>query len=158
MLYETLGPTLPEGLAGAAALWGLAHRCAMTYPDAVRRAGHADGNALFDAILDWPLRESRSRVDEYEDDFELHRPPGQADRARDPGAARRAARAAATAPERWTSDEFPIVLSVGERRSSTANDIFRDPGWRKRDADGALRVSARGRRARSAWSTAAARG
>jgi anaerobic selenocysteine-containing dehydrogenase len=34
------------------------------------------------------------------------------------------------------------VLSVGERRSFTANDIFRDPGWRKQDADGRLRVSA----------------
>jgi anaerobic selenocysteine-containing dehydrogenase len=44
-------------------------------------------------------------------------------------------------PVRRTSDELPIVLSVGERRSFTANDIFRDPGWRKRDADGALRVS-----------------
>ena len=29
----------------------------------------------------------------------------------------------------------------GERRAYTANDIFRDPSWRKRDADGALRVS-----------------
>ena len=42
--------------------------CAMTYPDAMRRAGHADGDALFDAIL-----EGRSgitfTVDEYEDDF-----------------------------------------------------------------------------------------
>ena len=34
-----------------------------------------------------------------------------------------------------------MVLSAGERRAYTANDIFRDPGWRKRDADGALRVS-----------------
>jgi anaerobic selenocysteine-containing dehydrogenase len=33
------------------------------------------------------------------------------------------------------------VLSAGERRAYTANDIFRDPSWRKRDADGALRVS-----------------
>ncbi len=33
------------------------------------------------------------------------------------------------------------MLSVGERRSFTANDIFRDPSWRKRDPDGALRVS-----------------
>jgi len=40
-----------------------------------------------------------------------------------------------------TTAEFPIVLSVGERRSYTANDIFRNPDWRKRDADGALRVS-----------------
>ena len=40
-----------------------------------------------------------------------------------------------------TTSDFPIVLSAGERRAYTANDIFRDPGWRKRDADGALRVS-----------------
>ena len=33
------------------------------------------------------------------------------------------------------------MLSVGERRAYTANDIFRDPSWRKRDTDGALRVS-----------------
>lgn len=42
----------------------------MTYPDAVRRAGHADGNALFTAIL-----EGRSgvtfTVHEYEDDWGL---------------------------------------------------------------------------------------
>src|ERR1700742_4003498 len=42
----------------------------------------------------------------------------------------------------YTSDRLPIVLSVGERRSFTANDIFRDPGWRKQDADGRLRISA----------------
>ena len=70
VLYETLGPTLPEGLSGAAALWGLAQKAAMSYPDAVRRAGYADGNALFDAILS-----SRSgitfTVHEYEDDFAL---------------------------------------------------------------------------------------
>ena len=64
VLYETLGPTLPDGLESAAALWGLAHRCAMTYPEAVRRAGHADGNELFDAILDSPSGVTFTR-DEY---------------------------------------------------------------------------------------------
>jgi len=54
VLYDTLGPTLPDGLAGRAALWGLAQKTALTYPDAVRRAGHADGDALFDAILNGP--------------------------------------------------------------------------------------------------------
>jgi formate dehydrogenase len=44
-------------------------------------------------------------------------------------------------PPQLTTTEFPIVLSVGERRAYTANDIFRDPTWRKRDASGALRVS-----------------
>jgi anaerobic selenocysteine-containing dehydrogenase len=36
---------------------------------------------------------------------------------------------------------FPFVLAAGERRTSTANTIFRDPAWRKKDADGALRIS-----------------
>ena len=39
------------------------------------------------------------------------------------------------------SADFPFVLSAGERRSFTANTIFRDPSWRKRDAAGSLRIS-----------------
>ena len=43
LLYESLGPTLvtPEGApaAGAAAVWGLAQRCALGYADSIRRAG-----------------------------------------------------------------------------------------------------------------------
>jgi formate dehydrogenase len=37
--------------------------------------------------------------------------------------------------------EWPFLLSAGERRSFTANTILRDPAWRKRDPDGALRVA-----------------
>lgn len=139
VLYETLGPTLPEGLAGAAALWGLAQKTAMTYPEAVQRAGHADGNELFTAILDHPSGVTFT-VHEYADDFALI---GHADRRialeipemLDELRALRSERPALTSPE------FPIVLSAGERRAYTANDILRDPGWRKRDADGALRIS-----------------
>jgi formate dehydrogenase len=36
---------------------------------------------------------------------------------------------------------FTVVLAAGERRSFTANTIFRDPEWRKRDRSGALRMS-----------------
>jgi formate dehydrogenase len=46
-----------------------------------------------------------------------------------------------------TSAEFPLVLSAGERRAYTANDILRDPSWRKRDAEGALRISVEDARA-----------
>jgi anaerobic selenocysteine-containing dehydrogenase len=139
VLYETLGPTLPDGLKGAAALWGLAQKAVMTYPDAVRRAGHADGNALFDAILSSPTAITFT-AHEYDDDWALithadHKialpmPEMLADlralQDRRPG---------------LTTREFPIVLSAGERRAFTANDILRNPAWRTRDADGALRVS-----------------
>jgi anaerobic selenocysteine-containing dehydrogenase len=139
VLYETLGPTLPEGLSGAAALWGLAQKTAMTYPDAVRRAGYADGNALFDAILDSPSGITFT-VHNYEDDFALishddHKIALEIPEMLDDLGSLTAA------PPQLTTPEFPIVLSVGERRAYTANDIFRDPSWRKRDADGALRVS-----------------
>ncbi len=36
--------------------------------------------------------------------------------------------------------DYPFVLMVGERRSYNANQIFRDPAWRKVDKDGALRI------------------
>jgi anaerobic selenocysteine-containing dehydrogenase len=139
VLYETLGPTLPDGLAGAAALWGLAQKTAMTYPDAVRRAGHADGNALFDAILNNPSGVTFT-AHNYEDDFALvshadHKIALEIPEMLDD------LRALAAAAPQLTTSELPIVLSVGERRAYTANDIFRDPSWRKRDADGALRVS-----------------
>ena len=139
VLYETLGPTLPDGMAGAAAVWRLAQKTAMSYPDAVRRAGHADGNALFDAILNSPSGVTFT-AHIYADDFALishsdHKialeiPEMLCD-----------LRALAGSRPRLTTPEFPIVLSVGERRAYTANDIFRDPSWRKRDVDGALRVS-----------------
>jgi anaerobic selenocysteine-containing dehydrogenase len=139
VLYETLGPTLPDGLSGAAALWGLAQKTALTYPDAVRRAGHADGNALFDAILSSPSGVTFT-AHNYEDDFALisH---GDRKIALEIPEMLDDLRALTAAPPRLTSTEFPMVLSVGERRAYTANDIFRDPSWRKRDADGALRVS-----------------
>lgn len=139
VLYETLGPTLPDGLAGAAALWGLAQKAALTYPEAVRRAGHADGNALFTAILASPSGLTFTEH-EYADDWDLI---SHADRriALTIPELLEDLRALASGPSPLTSAEFPIVLSAGERRAFTANDIFRDPGWRKRDADGALRIS-----------------
>jgi anaerobic selenocysteine-containing dehydrogenase len=139
VLYETLGPTLPDGLAGAAALWGLAQKASWTYPDAMRRAGHADGNALFDAILSQRSGVTFT-VHDYADDWSLighddHKIvvviPELLDEIR----------ALPEAPVTLTTKEFPIVLSAGERRAYTANDILRDPSWRKRDTEGALRVS-----------------
>jgi formate dehydrogenase len=46
-----------------------------------------------------------------------------------------------TADVPGTDPQFPLILSAGERRSFSANTIIRDPSWRKRDANGALRVS-----------------
>lgn len=139
VLYDTLGPTLPRGLSGAAALWGLAQKTAMTYPEAVRRAGHADGNALFRAILDNPSGVTFTEH-EYADDFALISHPDRRI-ALDIPEMLAETRSLAADRSPLTSTEFPLVLSAGERRAFTANDILRDPSWRKRDHDGALRIS-----------------
>ena len=45
-----------------------------------------------------------------------------------------------SAPVKYTSEEYPFVLSAGERRGFSANTIIRDPSWRKKDKEGALRI------------------
>ena len=144
VLYETLGPTLPEGAASAAVLWALAHQCARAYPESVRRAGFdgdliAQGEALFEAML-----AGRSGIVFSEDDWDetwrrVETPDGRVhlaipelldelEKLRDEDPALR-------------DPAFPFVLAAGERRTSTANTIFRDPSWRRKDAGGALRMS-----------------
>ncbi len=144
VLYETLGPMLPDGAASAAVLWGAAHQFAARSPESLRRAGFngpapVAAEKLFDAILS-----SRSgvtfSVDEYAEtwnrletaDRKIHLDvPEMLDELR---SLERESPAAADA-------EFPFVLAAGERRTSTANTIFRDPSWRRKDAGGALRIS-----------------
>lgn len=144
ILYETLGPTLPEGAAAAAALWGVAHLCAMSNAASLRRAGFAGegpalGEELFDAMLSRrsgftftidPFEETWSRLDTADKKVQLVIPDLLAELD-----------GLASEPDGPRDPAFPFVLSAGERRSSTANTIFRDPAWRKKDRDGALRLS-----------------
>lgn len=144
LLYRTLGPTLPDGAAPAAVLWGAAQRLALRHPDAVRRAGiaasdHELGEALFTRIL-----ESRSglifAVDTHENVWRRMRARGGTVNLHVPELLGELALLATDAPP--TPDPtFPFVLSAGERRSFTANTVYRDPAWRKKDAAGALRMS-----------------
>ena len=142
VLYETLGPTLGAGNEATALLWGAAHTCAMTYPDAVRRAGFTgDGPALGEALFEAILHRRSGvtfTVDEYEDTWRrVETPDGRINLAIPELLDELQGLADAPAD---TSGEFPFVLSAGERRSSTANTIMRDPAFRKRDSIG-LRVS-----------------
>ncbi len=149
VLYETLGPTLrtPDGqpAAGAAAVWGLAQRCAVEYEASVRRAGitEAPGQSLGDALLDHILANPSGvtfSLDDYDESFRriLHS-DGKIHLAI-PALLDEFDTLQSSAPL-LADAEFPLVLSAGERRSTTANTIFRDPKWRRSDPEGALRVS-----------------
>lgn len=139
LLCETLGPTLAQGQRGAAVVWGLAQLCAMAHPDAVRRAGFADGDALFDAILANPSGVAFT-VDEWQDVWNYVRRPDRRFTLEIPDLIDQLRGLCGRQPG-WTTEEFPFVLSAGERRAFTANTIYRDPTWRRRDAQGSLRIS-----------------
>jgi anaerobic selenocysteine-containing dehydrogenase len=145
ILYETLGPSLPDGAAPAAALWGVAQMCAAGYPESVRGAGfQGDGAALGNALFEAVLRARRGLVfsiDDHEVNWEWirrARPSGRLDLAIPELLAELAG---LPDEDELVDPDFPLILSAGERRSSTAQTLIRDPAWRKRDPQGALRIS-----------------
>jgi anaerobic selenocysteine-containing dehydrogenase len=143
VLYRTLGPTLPDGAASAALLWGAAHRCALGFESSVRAAGFTGdglelGENLFEAILTSPHGVTFSH-DSWDEVWRRVRTPDGKINVHIPELLDELRTLHAEPP--LTSAEFPLLLSAGERRSFTANTIIRDATWRKRDPDGALRVS-----------------
>jgi anaerobic selenocysteine-containing dehydrogenase len=140
LLYRTLGPTLPRS-AAPAVLWAAAHACATANPRGVQRAGFGDGpgagERLFRAILDSP---SGVVITDDTEDETWRRLAGRPIQLDIPELLAEIARLAQR-PAPGADAEWPFVLSAGERRAFTANTIIRDPRWRKRDGQGALRIS-----------------
>lgn len=143
ILYRSLGPSLPTGMAEGAVLWGLVMRYTMQHADSLARAGFEGtpaeaANRLFEAILERPSG-TVFAIDTW--DVVLRRvgtPDGKIQLALPDMLD--ATRALRDGPPPGDAD-YPFVLSAGERRSFTANTIVRDPTWRRKDADGALRMS-----------------
>ncbi len=138
ILYRTLGESLPDGAAAAAPLWAIAQTFAMSEPESMARAGHADGDALFDAIVAGHSGVVFA-VDEYANSWQRM---GQGRRIKlvipelmDEFVG------LGDSPLSSADAAFPMVLSAGERRDYTANTIYRDADWRRKDRDGALRIN-----------------
>lgn len=145
VLYETLGPSLADGARSAAALWGAAQMCAATFPESVRRAGFSGegtnlGNALFEAALQGRrgIVFSRDDPDASWSWISRARPSAKLDLAI-PELLAELVEIKGESAE--VDPDFPLVLSAGERRNYTAMTLIRDPAWRKRDREGALRIS-----------------
>ena len=139
LLYRALGPTLPHGAAQAAVLWGLCLKLFRSHPEAVKRAGHRTFNDLFDSILT-----ERSGVVFSSDDYDASWVYGGRNERKISLDIAPLIEALTQLPDTqatFTTEEFPIVLVAGQRRSFTANTIFRDNAWRKSDTGGALRIS-----------------
>jgi anaerobic selenocysteine-containing dehydrogenase len=146
VLYHTLGATLPDGTAAAAPLWMASLACAKRSPKAVRRALKAGaevpdatlGDLLFDAVVG--ARNGAAFTEHnYDEVWTLLAHPDRKVRLAiaplldwlgqlDPASAR-------------PGKDYPFVLAAGQRRMFNANQIFRDPAWRRDDPDGALLIN-----------------
>jgi formate dehydrogenase len=134
VLYRTLGPSLPAGMAEAAAIWGIAQMFAATQGASLPREGFEGtpveaGNKLFTALIGAQSGMIFS-VDEPDDSFRRNRLPGGMVNLHLPEMLDKVKELAGYDAAQ-TSDEFPLVLAAGERRSYTANTVIRDPAWAK---------------------------
>ena len=143
ILYRTLGPSLPEGAAAAAVLWPVSLGFAMREPQALARAGFrgepvAQGEALFDAIL-----AGHSGVVFARDDYSsswARLGNGATIRLDIPDLLAELPVLDEPQPD-LPDPDYPFVLMAGERRDYSANTIYRDAGWRRKDPGGALRIN-----------------
>lgn len=143
VLYRTLGPSLPEGLASAAPLWLLCQNYASKNPGDVRRAGHegeglALGNALFRRILSQPSGTVVSKADVHSDTQQWRMPSGRIELGMGEMLQEWATLKDFALPAR--SDRFPLLLVAGERRLYTANTAIRDPAWMKDNDPASLAI------------------
>ncbi len=141
LLTRTLGERIPKEMKNAVGFWAIAQEYAMKNPEQVMKAGVTDqgdglGNALFDAFISNPsgtlisaetwedmwarVHDNKIRLDNVEMLDEI-------------GVLKKGA------PQE-TTEEYPFLLSAGERRAFTANTIIRDPEWRRKDAEGAMLI------------------
>ena len=143
VLYRTLGPTLPAGMAPAASLWGIAQMYVRSQPKAAAAAGYGGhaifaGNRLFDAILDSPSGVIFA-VSDYADSWKAVRLPDHRINLYLPELLPELHKLESGPQPR--DPAFPYVLSAGERRGETSNTSIRDPGWHRKGAFGPLRIS-----------------
>lgn len=141
ILYRTLGQALPGAAAPAAFLLPLALQFTGKYPQAARRAGFAgsklaQGKQLFDAVL-----AQRSGVvfskRQYDEVWSLL---GHADKRIRLAVPEMLDEWRALKDETPPGADYPFILFAGERRSYNANQIYRNPAWRKVDPHGAMRM------------------
>ncbi len=127
-------------------MWGLSQTAAGFWDASIRRAGIGDpdgGDALGDTLFDHVLAHPSGIVFSVDDYDETMRRVVTGDGRVNLVIPDLLAEFDRLSDERSpiaADDAFPLVLSAGERRSSTANTIYRDPAWRKNDQQGAMRI------------------
>jgi anaerobic selenocysteine-containing dehydrogenase len=141
IMYRTLGKTLPPTIASVAPMLGLATGYVTRYYEAVKRIGikgnkRTLGNALFEAIIEKPSGTIISKH-EFDEIWTLIKNKDKKIYLEIPEMFE-AIQALKNVPQ--DNPEFPFILMAGERRSYNANQIYRNPAWRKTDAKGSMHI------------------
>jgi anaerobic selenocysteine-containing dehydrogenase len=141
IMYRTLGKTLPQNMASAAPMLGMATGYVARYEQAVKRTGIKGnkktlGNALFETILAETSGVIISKH-EFEEVWSLVKNPDQKIYLEIPEMIEALQK---LQPQPNESTDFPFILMAGERRSYNANQIYRNPAWRKTDPKGNLKM------------------
>ncbi len=143
ILYATLGKTLPEGAENAAMLWGASLLYAKKYPEAVRRAGIKGRGKMLGENLFKKILKSKSGMKisshYYDEMWELVENPGGKVNLAIPELLS-SVKPLITHKQSHVGEKYPFILAAGERRSYNANQIYRDPRWRKKDHDGVMKI------------------
>lgn len=141
VMYRTLGPSLPDGAGAAAFMLPLAIDYARKHRSAVKRAGIEGNKVTLGAHLFRQILRSHSGTiiskHEMSDQWKFIR---NSDGRIHLGVEEVFSEIEALRSFRSSKEEYPYILMAGERRSYNANQIYRNPEWRKTDKDGALRI------------------
>ena len=141
ILYRTLGVALPEGAATASLLLPLAIDYVKKYGKAVKRAGIKGNNITLGVNLFRKILESRSGViiskHEFDDIWGLIKNDDERVHLKIDSVLTELHQLKDSEP---SGADYPFVLMAGERRSYNANQIFRNPEWRKIDKHGAMKM------------------
>jgi len=143
ILYRTLGPTLPAGMAMASVVWGLSLMYVQRFSTESKRAGFGGpaplaANRLFSAMLNSPSGVVYARST-FEESWTAIQSAGYRINLVIPELLQELVNIQQDLPSQ--DAEYPFILSAGERRSETSNTIVRDAGWHKKGFYAALRLS-----------------
>lgn len=147
ILKETLGKAMPYSHAKPAAfLWTACHMYVRKYEKQVRRLGFSEtGYALAEALFQKVLHsKSGTLISEhtYEESWELIRHKDKKVHLAIPKLLEWLDKLPQTAgQEVKRARKYPFNLLAGERRSYNANSVMRNPEWRKKDMEGALKIN-----------------
>ncbi len=141
IMYRTLGKTLPKNIAAAAPMLGLALGYVNRYEQAVKRTGINGNKSKMANLLFKKLLANDSGIiiskHKYEEVWSLIK---NKDKKVYLEITEMIEAMHALKKVQTENKDFPFTLMAGERRGYNANQIYRNPAWRKVDPKGLMRM------------------